>query len=233
MIPDNDFTRAVVEVSGNLKDVSNTISFSSMAINMFTQGPISLIWGLINCLQVISYFPLVNVAMPANMHHVFTILVKMANFDVIEKINEVVDHIEDETELKDDREYILSDSFEDFGFSSTDMIQNLQTIFLVLSLLFLAPFCLLILYLLCGWCRECKRCLSAIAGAIFMNFYIRFILESYLELCLSSMLRLQMLEFGIMSSNFHSSLSIGLLALVVVFPIVTGAYLMCRKNQVP
>ena len=125
MIPDNDFTRAVYEISENLKDVSNTISFSSMTLNMFTNGPISIIWGLINCLQILSYFPLVNVAMPANMQNVFMIMVNMANFEITEKIAEVVDHIEDETELKDDTEYILSDSFEDFGFSSTDVIQNL------------------------------------------------------------------------------------------------------------
>ena len=199
MIPDNEFTRAVYEISENLKEVSKTISLSSMSANLLMKGPISIIWGLINCLQILSYFPLVNVAMPANMHHVFMIMVDMANFEITEKINEVVDYIEDETELRDDTEYIISDSFEDFGFSSTDMGQNLEIIFLVLALLLLVPFCLLILYLLCGWCRECKRCLSAMAGAMFMNFYIRFILESYLELCLSSMLRLQMLEFGIMS----------------------------------
>ena len=70
------------------------------------------------------------------------------------------------------------------------------------------------------------------AGAIFMNVYIRFTLESYLELCLSSMLRLQMLEFGIISSSFHSSLSIGILALVAIFPVSAGAYLVCRKKQV-
>ena len=100
-----------------------------------------------------------------------------------------------------------------------------------MALLLLVPFCFLILYLLCGWCRWCKRCLLAMAGAIFMNFYIRFFLESYLELCLSSMLRLQMLEFGVISSSFHSSLSIGVLALVVIFPVLTGAYLVCRKKQ--
>ena len=122
MIPDNDFTRAVLEASENLKDISNTISVSSAALNLFTQGPITLIWGLVNCLQVLSYFPLVNVAVPSNVHFVFMIMVKAANFEIVEKTAEVVDHIGEEAELSDDREYILSDSFEDFGFTSTDMI---------------------------------------------------------------------------------------------------------------
>ena len=50
------------------------------------------------------------------------IMVKMANFEILEKIAEVVDNIEDAAELRDDREFILSDSFEDFGFTSTDMV---------------------------------------------------------------------------------------------------------------
>ena len=102
IMPDNDLTRAVLEVSENLKDVSNTISVSSAAINLFTQGPITFIWGLINCIQVLSYFPLINVAMPANMHFVFMIMAKMASFEIVDKITDVVDHIEDEAELRDD-----------------------------------------------------------------------------------------------------------------------------------
>ena len=93
-----------------------------MALNLFTQGPISFIWGLINYLQVLTYFPLVNVAFPANVHFVFMIMVKMASFEISEKIAEVVDDVKDAAELRDDREFILSDSFEDFGFTSTDMV---------------------------------------------------------------------------------------------------------------
>ena len=49
-------------------------------------------------------------------------MVKMASFEISEKIAEVVDDVKDAAELRDDREFILSDSFEDFGFTSTDMV---------------------------------------------------------------------------------------------------------------
>ena len=143
-----------------------------------------------------------------------------------------MDVFEAETELEEDKEFILSDNFEDFGFTTTDMIQNLSIIFLILLLLLAAPLCFLLLYGLFGWCRGCKWCLAAIIGAIFMNTYIRFFLESYLELCLSCMLRLEMLIFGAASTSFHSSLSIVLLALLFIFPAFTGTYMMCRKDKV-
>ena len=42
-----------------------------------------------------------------------------------------------------------------------------------------------------------------------------------------------MLIFGTTSTTFHSSLSIGILALLVIFPIATLALLMISKDQVP
>ena len=166
------------------------------------QGTISFFWGLINSLQILSYFPLINLAMPANAHIFFQIIVHIANFEIVSQINDAVDEFEEKTELRDDTELILSDNFEDFGFTTTDMIQNLSVIFLVLLLLLAVPFFLLLLYGLFRWCRECKKCLAAIIGAIFMNTYIRFFLESYLELSLSSMLRLERLIFGAASPAF-------------------------------
>ena len=120
------------------------------------QGSISFLWGIINSLQILSYFPLINLAMPANAHLFFQIIVKIANFEIIDQIDDVVDVFEEKTELREDEEFILSDNFEDFEFTTTDMIQNLSIIFLVLLLLLAAPICFLLLYGLFGWCRECK-----------------------------------------------------------------------------
>ena len=64
-----------------------------------------------------------------------------------------------------------------------------------------------------------------------MNTYIRFFLEAYLDLCLTSMLRLKTLAFGVFSSSFHSSLSIVILALLASTPIFTVTYLLCRKEE--
>ena len=62
--------------------------------------------------------------------------------------------------------------------------------FLILALLVALPYCYLILYvLLASWNRVFKRCLAKVGNHVFMNTYIRFFLESYLALCLASMLR--------------------------------------------
>ena len=64
-----------------------------------------------------------------------------------------------------------------------------------------------------------------------MNTYIRFFLEAFLDLSLTSMLRLYVPAFGLASSSFHSSLSIAILALLAITPILTGTYLLCRKEE--
>ena len=229
-MPDTEFTRLLLEIVEVGKDVTNALVLSNWALNYLMQSSISFVWGLINSLQILSYFPLINLAMPANAHLFFQIIVHIANFEIVDQIDDVVDIFEDETGLIEDKEFILSDSFEDFGYTTTDIIENLSVIFLVFLLLLAAPLCFLILYGLLGWCRGCKKCLAATAGAIFMNSYIRFLLESYLELCLSSMLRFKMLVFGAASPSTHSVLSIVFLALLVIFPAFTGTYMMCRKE---
>ena len=117
-MPDNEFTRALLEATEVLKNVANSLAFSNWMLNYLMQGSITFLWGLINCLQILSYLPLINVAMPANAHIVFMIIVKIANFEILDNIDEVVDEIELQTELKDadSNKYIISDSFSDFGF---------------------------------------------------------------------------------------------------------------------
>ena len=155
-MPDTEFTRYLLEISEVLKEITNALVMGNWFLNYLMQGSISFVWGLINSLQILSYFPLINIAMPANAHLFFQIIVKIANFEILDQIDDAVDMFEAKTELKEDQEFILSDNFEDFDFTTTDMIQNLSIIFLVLLLLLAAPLCILLLYGLFKWCRECK-----------------------------------------------------------------------------
>ena len=64
-----------------------------------------------------------------------------------------------------------------------------------------------------------------------MNVYIRFFFESYLELCLSSLLRLEMLVFGVASSTFHSTSSIVIFMFLVLVPVSSAVYLQIRSKK--
>ena len=78
-MPDNYLTKLLVDGTDELSSASLYIIISSFVTNRFMQGPMSFVWGLLNCLQILSHFPLVNINMPANAHILFIILVKVAN----------------------------------------------------------------------------------------------------------------------------------------------------------
>ena len=43
-------------------------------------GSMSLMWGLINSLQIIAHIPLLNVVMPANSKIIYDVIFNIANF---------------------------------------------------------------------------------------------------------------------------------------------------------
>ena len=67
----------VVDVTLKTTLVANVIA------NIFISGALNLLWGTVNCLQIISHFPLINVLMPANCQLLFEIVVKIVTFDIV------------------------------------------------------------------------------------------------------------------------------------------------------
>ena len=50
IMDDNEFTRAIVELSGNVGDLSKASVVSGLVVNLMSAGSLSPLWGLINCL---------------------------------------------------------------------------------------------------------------------------------------------------------------------------------------
>ena len=91
---------------------------------------------------------------------------------------------------------MMSDSFADYGFDSTDPIRNLQVMFLFLVFLMLYPVLSIGLRGLCFCSERCKRCIERMNKAMYWNTYIRFCLETYLELQISALLRFKNFSFS-------------------------------------
>ena len=109
-----DDSKVVVDVTVKTAIISNFI------INILISGALSYLWGLINCLQIVSHFPLINVLMPANCQLLFSILIKMATFDVV-PVDPIMDFIARYLRVTDDS-YLIEQNFKDFGFKTTDPI---------------------------------------------------------------------------------------------------------------
>lgn len=66
MMANTEFTKVFVGLSGDLTDISQGCLVANFAINIVLSGAMYLLWGLLHSLQIVSYFPLVNIMMPSN-----------------------------------------------------------------------------------------------------------------------------------------------------------------------
>ena len=66
-----------------VKNSSTMFLGSSFVVNILLAGSLSLLWGLINSLQLVTHFPLINVIFPTNAKTYFGVMFEIANFDLI------------------------------------------------------------------------------------------------------------------------------------------------------
>ena len=110
---------------------------------------------------------------------------------------------------------MLTDTFADFGFDSTDPLKNLQVMFIFLSLLLLYPMFSLTLSGCFFWSDRCKRCIVRMNQRFYWNTYIRFFLEAYLELSIATLIRFKKFEMGSGTAIFYSVASIAIASLLL------------------
>ena len=74
-------------------------------MNLFVTFSLSMVWGLINGLQIVSYFMLFNITIPGNIFAVNNILYKLATFDLI-PLDWLTDYLDDITEEYDNNKSV-------------------------------------------------------------------------------------------------------------------------------
>ena len=196
------FTKAFASFNGGVGDLTNGALIGNFIFNLLLSGAMNLLWGLLHAMQIVSHFPLINIMMPKNAGMLFQVITQIATFDMI-PTEEFIKKGEDSVGLEKD-DFFISDSFEEFGFDSTDPIRNLQIMFIFLLFLIAYPLLSLGLRGLCYCSRCCKRCVDYLDNQMFWNTYIRFALEAYLELQICSMLRFKNFSFDSDDQIFFS-----------------------------
>ena len=66
-----------------IKQTSSVLMGGSFVINLLLAGSLSLLWGLINSLQLVTHFPFCNVIFPDNAKMYYGIMYEIGNFDMI------------------------------------------------------------------------------------------------------------------------------------------------------
>ena len=143
---------------------AQTALASNFVINLMVTGVLNYLWGMIRCMQIIGFFSIIDLLMPANSYEVFQVFAKIATFDLI-PVDGIIDWInnflqipeaeEEHNELRHRRlseendDDIINDNFIDFGFETSNPVINLQIIFLFLLGLLILPIITKIIDLIC------------------------------------------------------------------------------------
>ena len=215
MMPNDEFTESYKSAVETSQSITTAVLVGDFFGNLLLSGPMTFLWGMLNCMQIVSHFDLVNIMMPSNAQYLFKILVSIATFNIF-PTEGVIDEIEKWLGIVND-DFYLTESFLDFQFDSSGPIRNLQIMFLAMLLLAAIPLVLLVLRAVFFWSKKVKRCIIFVKEKIFFNAYLRFGLEAYLELSLSSILRFRNFTFGTSSENFHSIFATILFAGVLAY----------------
>lgn len=142
----------------------------------------------------------------------------------------VIDEFESIFGIVDD-EFALTERFIDFEFASSGPIKNLQVIFLAMLVLVLAPVILLLIRKAFFWSQKCKRATNTVSKVLFFNAYIRFLLEAYLELSLTCLIRFQAFSFSTPSEKFHSTFVVLMFVTLVLFVAFALFYLQMNFSK--
>lgn len=110
-------------------------------------------------------------------------------------VDQVIREVEDSANILSSKKLEKSDSFDAFGYDSSDPVALMQIMFLFLVFLLLWPILTVFLRGIFFCCPKCWKFLEFLDRKIFWNTYIRFILETYLEIMISCCLRFDNINF--------------------------------------
>ena len=163
---------------------------------------------------------------PANSLQLFKIIASIATFNIL-PTQVVIDEIEELLGIKNDN-FILRDSFVDLEYDSSAPIHNLQIIFLSMVILAAIPLLLIALRGIFFWSSKVQRGVNYVSRKCAYNLYLRFGLQVYLELSLTSLLRLNRFTFGSSSDHFHSIFASVVFVFVVAYLAFALIFLQLR-----
>lgn len=78
MMPDTEFTKKFVAVSDGVGALARTTLFGNYIIHIVFSGAMHFLWGLIHCLQIVAHYSMLDINMPSNAHHTFSIIMSIA-----------------------------------------------------------------------------------------------------------------------------------------------------------
>jgi len=197
-----------------------TVLIQNLVANLLIGGSLSLLWGLISSIQVIMHTFLFNVALPQNAQLFCSKFMFIASFNLIP-----TDPIFDKLFALRDTEP-PSTSYVELGYGSLSLFHNLGTLFFLLTahLIGVMIYCILCI------CCDSENLPKWIKEHLFKGAFIRFFMESYLQIAISVALSFTWPMALSWQDKFQQSFTIILCLMLIAVPVFHFAYLACHRE---
>ena len=156
------------------------------------------------------------------------ILYELANFDLI-PLDFITDFIDEKVGDQDRNKYVyLGSQAESSGFDKTNPINNtMLPIFIITCTLIVVLLAKILSY--CHW--RTRQFYKDLKEKVFWNHFVRLFLEEYIIICLACLIKLTALDTSTPYEIFSSCYAIGLLIMVVTFPIFVTWFLHKKHSS--
>jgi len=218
-----------VKAGAVMGEVANYRATATFVLNWLLSFSLSLLWGMINSLQIVVHFPLTSLVYPANAKLFYSFFITISTFDMLptKTINAFIFTFSEEE--------AISENFEEYDYEKRNFIHNLGTLYYLFPLIGSVLVVLILLRLLgaCGLQRPQQWYLQ-LRDSLFWNFLLQTTVESYLEMDLSSTINLTSLVWSSNSGDWLAAVTAILTAVVLnLLPFVLFAYLYYNFARLP
>eukprot|EP00347_Sterkiella_histriomuscorum_P019592 403341040 len=217
-------TAALTSNGGSGAGALSSMMYGSMAMNVVMAASLSLLWGMINVLQLIINMPLMNVDFPMNAIYFYTLLMDMANFDLLPS-QEVESNMFEFEETSNLANFLTPSRYQ-----SSNVVQNLGSMFLYLVGLVAA---IVVVLLMKQWAKKnakVKKVYDFLANRLLYNMPLRMFLEGFMAFFINSTLNMYYLDWSSNSSRFSSAFAVMLVFSSMTFPFVI-LFLLFRNQK--
>jgi len=203
----------------------------AIGLSLLASCSLSLLWSMLNTLQLIVHLPLFSVVHPSNALYFYILLFGVANFTPID-VSETTSKAFDFTPSEEAHTL----NFRLLGYESKNAIENLGNNFLVL--LFAIGMIMLIfaleMIINSRFCRDSKLLkwiLQALRKQFMFSFILRLVLETYLEICICVLINLKNLQKSTAGDRFATSTTAILSVIVIFLPPVLAVFCTLYRNH--
>jgi len=197
-----------------------------LALQIIIKTAMSKVWYVFNTFQILTLMPIMDLNLPANVQVVYDEFSKITHLEFIPK-DRIYEYLFGESETEVDGAFIKDHILAKAGFSKDNMGKNIFLI--VLSLIFLALLIGLVL-LIRKVCyhrlpEKVQKALNSLKHKLMFNSILRYLLQTYLTLGVSSFISL---SYSTAGTGYASG--IALLIFLVISPICVICILWRQKH---